>query len=176
MSNPEKYSAPLGASKIRIEGMDDIMRNLKKLLTSHTEAEIKKAIKPGADILIKAAKQKITTNDSVDTGVLRDSIKILPKWRQDPLGIYVGPRVKRRKRKQGETGKISDSPYYAHWVEYGTDPHNLGYKGKFVSAKGADHKGAKKHPYMRPAYDENKMQIINAMQDGIIKMLEAKHF
>lgn len=51
---------------------------------------------------------------------------------------------------------------YAHMVEYGTQPHHMG-KGAITTvyarskrkktAVGAMHPGAKKHPFMRPAFD-----------------------
>lgn len=159
---------------IKLEGIDELKRAIEKALLNHTENEVRKALTKGAKILVDEAKNNVTGNNSVDSGVLRDSIKILPKWRGDPKGVYVGPRVKRRRRKKGETGKISDSPFYAHWVEYGTNPHNLGYKGKFVSAKGADHPGARKKPYMRPAYDTQGQAALNAAMEDLKKLIESK--
>lgn len=169
---------------IRVEGVDQLMKNLRKLLTSHTEAEIRKALTPATKIIITAAKAKARVARRTITfklegggeltltpGLLRDSIKVLPKWNQDPLGVYVGPKVSRRRR-----AKATAQAFYAHWIEYGTDPHSLGYKGKYVTGKGAKHPGTQKYPYMRPAYDETKEAVMNKMFDGIIAMLESKHF
>jgi HK97 gp10 family phage protein len=159
---------------IKLEGIEELKRLIEKALLNHKENEVRKVMAKGAKLLVEEAKRNVAGNDSVDSGVLRDSIQILPKWKGDPLGIYVGPRIKRRRRKKGETGKISDSPFYAAWVEYGTNPHNLGYKGKFVSGKGASHPGARKKPYMRPAYDTQGQAALNAAIDELKKLIESK--
>ena len=148
---------------IKLEGTDKLMAAIKQALLKHKVEDVRKALKRGAMILVDKAKSNV--QNSV-TGVLKNSIKILPKFRGAPSALYVGPRVKRRKRGKGEVGKITDSPFYAHWVEYGTSAHNLGFKGRFVEVKGRDHPGAKPKPYMRPAFDTAGQQaLIQAMED-----------
>ncbi len=156
---------------VRLEGVDKLTAAIKKALVTHKEVEVRKALRRGAMMIVDAAKAKAPS----DTGLLKQSIKILPKWSKDPTGLYVAPRVTKRRRKSGEKGKILDGgPYYAHWVEYGTAAHNLGFKGKFVEVKGAGHKGARPKPYMRPAYDTQGQAALNAAMDDIGKMILAK--
>lgn len=167
---------------IKVEGTEQLMKNLRKVLLNHTEKEVRKALTPASTIIITAAKAKARVAKhtikyqlgdgkelEITPGLLRDSIKLLPKWSGDPMGLYVGPRVSRRRR-----AKAIAQAFYAHWIEYGTDPHSLGYKGKYVTGKGAKHPGTQKYPYMRPAYDETKEAVINKMMDGITAMIEKK--
>jgi HK97 gp10 family phage protein len=164
----------MSGSTIQFKGVDRLTNLLQRALINHTENEVRKVLRRGAQVIADEAKRNVP----VDSGLLRDSIKILPKWRQDPLGMYVGPVVKRRRSKR--TGKKGagtvqkEQPFYAAWVEYGTDPHNLGYKGKFVSGKGGDHPGSKKKPYMRPAYDTKGQEALDIAIVDLIKLIQSK--
>lgn len=152
---------------LKLEGIDQLNAALKKALINHTEAEVRKVQMRGAKIIVDEAKRLAP----IESGTLRDSIKVMPKFRGDPKGVYVGPRVRRRrKKKEGQ----AEDPYYAPFVEYGTDPHNLGYKGKYVSGKGADHPGSKRKPYMRPAYDTQAQAALNAVMEDVTKLIESK--
>ncbi len=159
---------------MKLEGIDQLGANMRKALLTHTEAEVRKVMRRGATLIVDAARSKAP----VESGLLRDSIKILPKFRGDPMGVYVGPIVKRKRSvrtgKKGEGRTQKEQPFYAAMVEYGTDPHNLGYKGKYVSGKGADHPGARKQPYMRPAFDTQGQAALNAAMDDITKLIESK--
>jgi HK97 gp10 family phage protein len=147
------------------------MKNLRSILTKHNVNEIRKVLRRGAMILVEEAKRRVTVEDG---GRLRNSIQIMPKWSKDPAGIYVAPRVRRRFTAK-TSQKVKDAnPFYAHFTEYGTDPHNLGYKGKYTTGKGAQHPGAKKAPYMRPALDAKAQQVINTMSEDLAKYIETK--
>lgn len=159
-------------SEVRIEGVDELIKNLRSVLTKHNVNEVRKALKRGAMILVDEAKRRVTVNDG---GKLKDSIKILPKWSKDPAGMYVAPRVLRRFTAKTSQKTKDKNPFYAHFVEYGTDPHNLGYKGKFLSGKGGDHPGARKQPYMRPALDATAQQVLSVMSEDLAKYIETKN-
>jgi HK97 gp10 family phage protein len=151
---------------IRLEGIDQLTVALKKALTKHKEADVRKTMRRGAKLIVDEAKRLAP----VDSGLLRDSIMILPKWSGDPMGVYVGPKVKRKRPSKGSVQK--EQPYYAAMVEYGTSAHKLGYKGKYVSDKnGAQHPGMKGKPYMRPAYDTTAQQALNAVIQDVEKMV-----
>jgi len=157
---------------VKLEGTEKLIANIKRALLTHKDTEVRKALTGSAKILVDAAKSNI---EHSDTGLLKSSIKILPKWSKDPSGMYVGPRVKRRRRRSGEKGKILDAgPYYAHWVEYGTSAHNLGFKGKFVDVNGKKHPGSKPKPYMRPAFDTKGQEALNTAMNDIARMIENK--
>ncbi len=155
---------------VTITGVDDLMKTLRKALQKHSVNEVRQALKRGAMVIVNEAKAKVRVNDG---GKLQESIKIMPKWSGAPSVLFVGPRVRQRFTKR-TSQKIKDAnPFYAHFVEYGTDPHNLGYKGKFTSGKGSDHPGAKKMPYMRPAYDMKAQEALNVAMEDLTKMIES---
>lgn len=156
---------------IKVEGIDDLIKTLKSILTKHNENEIRKVLSRGAKSIVEAAKMYVDVNDG---GKLKDSIKILPKWRGAPATLFVGPRVIRRFTSK-TSQKVKDrNPFYAHFIEYGTDPHNLGYKGKYVTGKGGQHPGTVGKPYMRPAYDTKGQECLNIMREDLAKYIETK--
>ena len=78
----------------------------------------------------------------------------------------------------GKHKKPTD-PYYAHMVEFGTAAHwirpkKLGgalfWKGHPL-AKGVEHPGAQKKPFMRPAMDSKSQQALEAMADYMAERL-----
>lgn len=156
---------------IKVEGIDQLKANIEKALLKHPEAKVRRALTKGAEPLVSSARANVKRSE---TGVLSESIRVLKKYGRDPMGVYVGPVFKRKraastdgKRPKGEKGNA----WYAHFVEYGTDKHNLGYKGKYVSAKGSDHPGSKPYPFMRPAYDNTRGQVMEIMMKEIEKLV-----
>lgn len=170
--SPRVYRRGQSAGSIQIEGVDELIKTLRKHLTVFTDKEVRNMLKGGAQLIVDAAKARCRVNDG---GRLRNSIKILPKWSKHPRDMYVGPRVIQRFSAKTSQKRKDANPFYAHFIEYGTDPHNLGFQGKFVSVKGASHPGSRKMPYMRPAYDETRVAAINRMFDDIASALEKRH-
>lgn len=156
--------------EVKVFGSEDIAEGLRKALLKHPEAKVRRGLTKAAGDLIQEAKRLAgRAKKYQNTGVLVDSIRVLRKYNRDPLGVYVGPVFKRRggSRKPGEFGNA----WYAHFVEYGTNKHNLGYKGKYVSAKGSGHPGSEEKPFMRPAYDTTQQAVIDRMMSEIEKMI-----
>ena len=167
-------------TSIRIDGIPELTAALQKALTKHSPDTVRKSLKRAAMVIVNDAKMRapsskephsFTTSKGekikIMPGNLRKAIMILPKWRRDPAGMWVGPKVARR------ASKTAINAYYAHFVEYGTAAHNLGYKGKFVSGKGADHPGSKPKPYMRPAYDTKAQEAIKVAMEDLTKLIES---
>lgn len=162
---------------VKLEGGSQLINLLKGALLHQPESKVRRAMSKGAAPIISEAKRlaaKATYYQN--TGVLVDSIKVLRRFNRDPLGIYVGPIYKRKRNKRqvdsgGKPKGEFGNAWYAHFVEYGTNPHNLGYKGKYVSAKGAQHKGSKPMPYMAPAYETMGNKALNAIMDELDKII-----
>lgn len=160
---------------IKLEGIPELKKALEKALLKHSERDVRKALTRGANIIVDAAKARVTIPDG---GRLKESIKILPKWSKDPMGVYVAPKILRRITSKTSQKRKDANPFYAHWWEYGTDPHDLRYQGKFISGtKGGQHPGTRQtgnfNPYMRPAYDNNKQAALNVMLEDLAKMIES---
>jgi len=158
----------------KVEGVDELVKTLKSILTKHNVNEVRKALKRGAMILVEEEKRRVLSALVDDGGKLYNSIKIMPKWSKDPSSLFVAPRVRRRFTAKTSQKTKDENPFYAHFVEYGTRPHSLGYKGKFVSGKGAMHPGAKATPYVRPALDSKAQEIVRVMLDDLGKYIETK--
>jgi len=106
-----------------------------------------------------------------DEGDLRKSIgtKLARKRRQTTRLLLVGARDRLT---IGKDGKRKNPAKYAHLVEFGTLPHKITAKGGWLALGGAfqtiikevDHPGAKKKPFMRPAYNSGKAEAIKRFQ------------
>ncbi len=136
-------------SSVQLYGTEALIAAIKRALLSHKPAEVRKALRRGAMILVRAAKNNIHHSIS---GTLKNSIKILPVFNKDPASLFVAPKIASKYRKKNQringTGLSTASPFYAHWVEYGTAEHSLGFKGKFVEVTGKLHPGSQPKPYM----------------------------
>jgi HK97 gp10 family phage protein len=116
-------------------------------------------ITPGARAAVQAAcatiQQRAQELAPVDTGALRDSITVEIDDTGKTVVGTVGPHVD-----------------YAAYVEFGT-----GQRGAASSGAGAgpygDHPGMPAQPYMRPAFDEIKPQILELFGSQIASQLKA---
>ena len=160
---------------VEVIGIDQLIKDLNKKLSGFTVDEKRKVMRGAAEMIAQEAKQNVRRSGLNDSGNLEKSIKIMPKFRGAPDITYVGPRVIRRFTAKTSQKRKDENPFYAHWIEYGTDPHDLSYRGKFVSeAKGtrSQHPGSRKFPYMRPAYDTKAVAAINKAMDDASKFIE----
>lgn len=162
---------------VKLEGIEELTAMLRVALVYHKENDVRKALAKGGKVIITEAQNNVV----VDTGNLKASIKQLPKFRGDPWAVYVGPRIRRTTRREArrmaKSVGVGVDAKYANFVEYGTDPHDLSYDGKFISeAKGTrgKHPGAKAKPFMRPAYDTKGQEALNVSMEAVWKMIEDK--
>lgn len=150
-------------------GTDIVIRNLRKALTGIPPEEIRAATRKVAQPLIDLARSyaPVSKGDHfffnakgetvrVVPGNLQRSIQVLSKWNGDPSGIYVGPKIVRRNAKGRYDGSRVNA-YYAHFVEYGTASHRIGFGGE----KGPRVKGITPRPFMRPAFDSSAAIMLN---------------
>ena len=157
---------------VKLEGVDQLVKSIKEALINHKPSQVRNALKRGAGLIVQAAQRNVP----MKSGLLRNSIQILPVWRKDPAGIYVAPKLKRVRNPSGKGKKrlAADQPFYAAMVEYGTASHSLAFRGKYLTGKGADHPGSKAHPYMRPAYDQVGQTALNVSMDDVAAMILKK--
>ncbi len=143
-----------------LSGLDAVKSTAKKRTISL------KAVKAGAKLVQAAAKAKAPRR-KVDGGGLQQSIGIKPAkgTRGKTLAFcVVGPRLKvvRQVRQGRKTYKYVPANI-AHIVERGAKPHSikrgsaLGRRGKKDTGQGTHtHPGAKPHPWLAPAWEEQK--------------------
>lgn len=138
---------------IEVEGFDEVIVALEKL--SDTDG-IKRAMGKACAVVEKAAKQKAPK----DSGELRRLIQS----EVEDKGTTIN-------------GVIFNPLEYAPYVEYGTGLFAEKGGRKDVPWAYEDEKtgeliwtsGQKPHPYMRPALNENKQQIIKMIKEALIK-------
>ncbi|RMD51894.1 hypothetical protein D6827_01200 [Candidatus Parcubacteria bacterium] len=130
----------MAANAISLEGLPQLTRRLQQLEFKLRRKVYRSALRKATKPILSRAKQLVT----VDTGTLRDSLKIRVTEQLFGYEAVVTP-VKSK-------GK---DPYYAHFVELG---HVIRRKrgGKVLG-----HVEAK--PFLRPAFDENYKRAISIL-------------
>lgn len=142
---------------VKIYGMALMIHRLKSLPDNLKKSGEKAALRAGGVPIRKAA--KANAQKSKDTGLLMRSIGLNVKTVKGFTSVRVGPRKGFRQaveRTDPRTGKkrieMADPSNYSHLVEYGTS-----------------HSVAK--PFIRPAADSAKGEVLAAMATGLSKHL-----
>ena len=120
-----------------------------------TEGVIK-ALTRNAFRIEAEAKQNLTDNGSVATGTLRRSIRAFPA---------------------GLDTAVSTNVEYAEFVEHGTAPHVIRPTNakalRFQTSSGVvfatkvNHPGTRAKPFMHPAYEKNRPQLIKELTEAL---------
>ncbi|GAA5124663.1 HK97 gp10 family phage protein [Luteolibacter yonseiensis] len=141
------------AVQLDIKGVKQLIRNLDDLPDALRKSAETAVLRAGAVPIRKAAKR--FAGNSKDTGLLQKSISLSVKTVRGEKSARVGPRKGMRQmvtRTDKRTGKQfqekADPSNYSHLVEYGTS-----------------HSAAK--PFIRPAIDTSKGEVLNAMATGL---------
>lgn len=169
--------------KVRVSfsmvGDVELKRKLDELPDRVFRKVIKKASNRAMSPVLKTAKARAPK----ETGLLRKSLGKKSKvYKRAGVQVtLVGPRTGFREEVmvEGPDGLMKDTRdpvKYAHLVEFGTAPHEIGaerqrYVYDYSKPKGSrkkkvdtkvnqyTHPGSPPHPFMRPAFDENKAAI-----------------
>jgi HK97 gp10 family phage protein len=153
-------------TKYRIDGLDTLLRRLDGLKRSLKTRILRAATRAGASLYNKAAKAAVkpgrTRDAETRTGLLKDSLGIKMTVRRSGTAVAViGPRVGFKKQiglttRAGKGGPVG-TPIYE-------DPANIAHLVEF--GHGGPHP-APPHPFMRPAWDSTKGQVLRVMADKI---------
>jgi HK97 gp10 family phage protein len=114
------------------------------------ERENQQACKRGAQIVAKDARARCT----IDDGKLLASIRVKKsKFEKGGYIVLVG-------------GKET---FYWRWVEFGADPNTIKKSRTALGAKriGTQRKPLKRRPFMRPALESNRANILKEFKDTI---------
>lgn len=133
-------------SEIRLEGMDEVIDAVENL--ANTE-KIREALGKACALVERSAKQKAPKGN----GELRRSIT---------------------SKVEGNTGIVFTALEYAPYVEYGTglfaeEGGRMDVPWNYQDDRGEWHstRGQHPHPYMRPALDENREEILRILKEGL---------
>jgi HK97 gp10 family phage protein len=162
----ERISMPLRL-KLKLDGQREVQRLFQDASQAFNPDLIQDAILPAAKIIRDDAKRRVrrgpgTRSSGGPREHLRDLIFATKGKRRDP-SVIAG--VNQRK-----------APH-AHLVEFGTQPHIIRPKDKQylffkgIFARFAQHPGSVKKPFFRPAIRSKRGQVIEAITEGLRKLL-----
>lgn len=128
---------------IQIEGMGRLRKAL-LTVTQEGEKTTSRVVASSALNIQRRAKQNLTTNKSVDTGRLRNSIAVAETEAELPEteGIAIAPNQIRAGMLSAVVGT---KVFYGPFVEFGT-------------------RRSRAKPYLFPAYEEERSQFIQRLQ------------
>jgi len=174
MSRDLRLARELNKAALKVSQKDfdrQVERVIKKLNTipkQYRTKTRKQILKEASAPLVAVAQQKAPTSDGnrprtitlknggkveYHPGNLELSIRVL-NFRKSP-SVFVGPKFRKR-RKGGDTygaNKRKTDAYYAGFIEFGTSK---------MAAQ----------PFMRPAYDQTKNQVVSQIEKGIERELK----
>lgn len=144
------------ADGMRIEGLEDLEKNLERLSKSAGKGvlrrSLRKAAEPMADIMRSKAPKK--------TGALAQSIAISSKLNKRQSGIH-----RKMFKDDRQAVELFLGPAYGpgkgnhgHLLEFGTKPHFN--KGLFA---GSRHPGTAPQPFVRPAWDQDRADMLDRL-------------
>jgi HK97 gp10 family phage protein len=145
------------ASSVEIKGLAELHKTLQELPAKIERNVLRGGLRAGAKVLEEAARSQVP----VKQGDLRKSIRV-------SMRVSSKTGIVRAQVKAGDK-----KAWYAHLVEFGTARHWIKPKNRkslFVAGlfkEVIDHPGAKKKPFMRPAFDGKWRAAIDAMADYI---------
>lgn len=136
---------------IQVSGLRELGQKMHGLGDKVAKQLARRATGKAANVIKKAAIQKVVTNPSIETGSLRDAIiakKLGKSESRDTSAHIVAVRIRGSRRKsKGKARKQATAPY-APLVEFGTVKMQA-------------------EPFMRPAFDNNKQRALDVMVDTL---------
>lgn len=185
--------------KVDLSSLKNLIEEIKKIENKVRNKAVRTALNKGAKIFVKAARNKAKEPPRIQprgkngkiirkkmiklSKTLSKSIDVRVKQFRTTGNAYaiIGP-----KRRAGRTvkGEIKVPSKYAHLVEFGTAPHPIVRKNrtvkkfvtKFLNFKflGSHHPGARPKPFMRPAYDQTRFQMLAKIEEILKNGIEGQ--
>jgi len=152
---------------VKVKGLADLNKFLQQLPAKVEQSVLRGALRAGANVVMAEAKAELENAGSVDSGQLRDGLKVSTSSRRGRV-----------------TAKVKATGKHAHiapWLEYGTAAHKITAKkgkglffgGLFV--KGVQHPGSRPKAFMRPALDGRAQDAVSAAARYMKQRLATKH-
>jgi hypothetical protein len=140
-----------------VKGLAELQAMLNTLPAKMERNILRSALRQGANVVMRKARENITADGSEETGLMRKGIKVSTGGRKGSVIARVratGPHA-----------------YLANWIEHGVQPHSIAKGAKVASGKGQDgklHPGFNEKPFLRPALD-TEMQAATIAVGNTIK-------
>lgn len=167
-----------------VKGLRELQAALDQLPNKLQNNVMRGALRAGAKIIVAEAKRLAPVGPPSGEGariyggregLLRDSIRAKSPENEGTKivgGVTAGGKF------AGTKKKSAGDAFYAGFVEFGTAAHVIRAKPGSLLALGVskvNHPGAKKHPFLRPAFDSKATAAVEAMREYIRKRLATKY-
>ncbi len=147
---------------VTLQGAEELKRILSLLPVEMEQTILRDGTKAAMEPMLAAAKAKCPVYQGppradVTPGALRDSLKISTFKSKRGVGARV----------VAGAGDFKGEQYYAMMVEFG---HGIGkrpYRGKKTKNTADNRKRVPEHPFIRPAYDENKTRAVDILASAV---------
>lgn len=145
---------------IQVHGLKELDKALKQIGPRAAKNALRASIRAAGRVVVKDARRRLPPQ--YDT--LKRSLFVKVNRQRDPFSItaQVGPTTGRSAKYDG---------WYAHLVEFGVDPHEITVKNRkvlvdysTVYGKKVQHPGVPAKPFLTPAFEQNKQEIVEAQR------------
>ena len=142
---------------VKLEGFADLDAALKNLSKDVGKGVLRRSLKTAAEPLVELVRSGVPR----DKGTLAASIAISTKLAKRQAGMH--RKVFKNDKAAvemfvGPSYDLGAGGRHGHLVEFGTAPHING--GVFA---GTQHPGTAPQPFMRPAWDQDKMALLDRL-------------
>lgn len=174
-------------AEVRVKGLRELNSFLQQLPAKLEASVLRGALREGAKVVEEQVKANLQSNGSVDTGRLRDSIRVSARLKAGRVvaAVKAGGRSGKKKVLKTKSGRFVagyEEAYYAMWVEYGTAAHKIlprkpgGFLaiGNGVFVRGVEHPGARPKPFMRPALERKAQEAVVAAAEYMKRRISSK--
>jgi len=133
-------------ASVRISGLKEVAANLRKLDLRVERKLGMQALRAGAKIIVKQARENAPTK----TGRLKRAIGVMAIKDKGKIELQVG--VKRGKKRSDLKGA-----WYAHFLEFGTITRAA-------------------HPFITPAVESTQKEVVEKVKEEIHQLIERESF
>jgi HK97 gp10 family phage protein len=155
--------------KVRLDGVKRLQKKLAELPRSARGKISRRAVNAGSLIVLQSARRKVPTRSKVTKKSLGRKGKTGKKGYFSVVGPRHGFKV------VNNTGQTYDPAKMAHLIEGGTRPHKIVIRSRFgkplATPQTINHPGSRAQPFVRPALQDNRSAVINAitqkMREGL---------
>lgn len=173
---------------IKLEGVDDLVRRVNALVPKARTA-VKRGLRKASKPIVAAAKAG-APRETGSLAAAQDSIVREGRTLYAVIGAKRGKKSAARKRAEA-SGRRLEPANYAHLQERGVRPHSLGKvhtevlmtapagkkRRKRIVARwhdaGARHPGHPAQPFLGPAFEAHKAEVLPALKSELLKVLES---
>ena len=166
---------PTNVINLKLVGFKELEERLVGLGPKVAKRLLASAINSAAKPILEGARAGLTVRFGWLKRSLGVKLKTYKRTDSSTAVAVIGPR---RGFRQIINGKPIDPANYAHLVEYGTAPHLI--KPRLGTIKigpafirgAVHHPGAKKLPFLRPAFDTRKNESLEILKQKLGKGIE----